>query len=87
MLQQSTYIQNWNCIVTSQRLLYNLSIQALVNLRKEFERTHSAAADEGCNRSISLRGFDQLGPKLRALPPKFEKPAYYSSIILYANST
>ena len=43
--------QNWNCIV-----LYNLSMQALVDLRK-FDKmdSRSAAANEGCNRSMSQK--------------------------------
>ena len=56
--------QNWNCIA-----LYNLSMQALVDLRKSLD-SHSAAANEGCNGSMSLHNADH---NLQAPPPKFEK--------------
>ena len=85
-MQQNTYENITQIGVTSQRFLINLSMLALVDLR-EFDKWRSAAADEGCNKSMSLHAFDHLGrfshsssTKLRAPPPKFEKTylSFYS---------
>ena len=82
MMQLKTLHKIGNCIVTSQRFLYNLSMQVRVDLRKSSIKWKKNAFS---NRKISLHTFDQLGHKLRAPPPQFEKtiiPALFSMLIL-----